>query len=131
MPDPSTTSGRLPGAAGVAALALLAATLAGCAPPACSQPDVIRFVNRTAASHDIGSLGLRGQVAQQDVPGRPLAQCSAWMLQRNPLHRTGDAQPPNVLVARTYTVRPVAQGYEVRVQPVSPLALTMYPAATR
>ncbi len=96
------------------------ATLAGCAPQACSQPDVVAYVDRTAAAHDLDVIGLDGPVAQRPVPGRPVALCWAWMLERNPNWRPGSAAPPTVRIARAYSVRTLAQGYEVRLRPLPP-----------
>lgn len=120
MPHRLLHADRLPRALGLVALALVA----GCAPEACSQPDVVAYVDRTVAAHDLDVIGLERPIWQQPVPGRPVAICSAWMLERNPLHHPGDRQPAVVRIARAYTVRTMAQGYEVRLRPAVPAPLT-------
>ncbi|WP_428377051.1 hypothetical protein [Lichenicoccus sp.] len=117
MPHRHLPFDRLLQALGAATLA----TMAGCAPQACSQPDVVAYVNRTAAAHDLDVIGLDGPIGQRPLPGRPMAICSAWMLERNPGFRPGSALPPTLRIARTYSVRTMAQGYEVRLlRPVAP-----------
>nr|WP_321986075.1 hypothetical protein [uncultured Lichenicoccus sp.] len=128
MPHRSSKPGRVQQALGLAILTMVA----GCAPQACSQPDVVAYVDRTAAAHDLDVFGLDGPIGQHPVAGRPVAICSGWMLERNPGYRPGSAVPPTVRIARSYSVQTLAQGYEVRLRPLPPAtpAYRLPPAAS-
>ena len=127
MPHHPLNRDRLLRAPGLAALALVT----GCAPQACSQPDVVAYVNQAAAAHDLDVVGLDGPIGQRTLAGRPMAICSAWMLERNPGYRPGGPLPPTVRVARSYSVLTLAQGYEVRLRPLPPVVREMAPGLVR
>ena len=110
-----------------AALLALAGGLAGCAQSACSQPDVVAYVDKATQLHDLYAIGVEdGAVRETPIavrsaaPGRQLAPfstraavCSAWLLSRNPAYQPGNGQSGFVRSRQDYWVAKVAEGYEV------------------
>ena len=93
--------------------------LAGGAQSACSQPDVLAFVEQARQSRDLYAVGLTPDAVRQT----PLASrrggldsraalCSAWMLSRNPAYQPGNGQPRFVRRRQDFWVAKLAKGYE-------------------
>ena len=106
--------------------------LAGCAQGACSDPDVLAYVDEARQSRDLYAIGLSGdRVRETPLAARAPAAgidnhraiCSAWMLSRNPAYAPGSSQPRLVRERQDFWVAKLASGYEVgliRRPPVAP-----------
>ena len=99
----------------------LAFMLAGCAQSACSQPDVLAFVDKARQSRDLYAVGLAGDPVRETpiasgLPARidpHAALCSAWLLSRNPAYQPGNGQAAFLRQRQDFWVAKLARGYEV------------------
>ena len=108
-------------AAFLAAFLASAGMLAGCAQSACSQPDVLAYVDKARQAHDLYAIGLTGDAVRETPlaarqPGRvsPRAVlCSAWLLSRNPGWQPGGGQAEFLRTRQDFRVEKLSKGYEV------------------
>ena len=110
--------------------------LAGCAQTACTQPDVLAYVDNARQSGDLYAIGLTDGAVREtplrvhDGPAtnRHAALCSAWMLSRNPAFQPGNGQPRYLRERQDFTVVKLATGYKVSLyrpqQPAVPGVIT-------
>ena len=101
-----------------AMLAGMMLTLAGCAQSACSDPDVLSFVDQARRSRDLYAVGLLSAPVRETPLGTSrTAICSAWLLSRNPAWQPGSRAPRTLRVRQDFEVSKLDSGYEVGLLP--------------